>query len=181
MNVYELGNLPNNFFNNFEKNNIELVKALKKKKNSNLDQSTLLMFGKVKNEDTTEKKYFLLKYETSSNQLTEYNLFNHKDDLIFDLFFDAEPSPCFVITFGTYSGELFTKSFFRFGSEEFIEKKSDKKIHNYKITTLKMNALKMNESIIIASGSNDRRVTISSMRNFNNAEEIKIEILYSFT
>lgn len=153
-----------------------------KKKFSNLDQSSLLMFGRVKKENITEKNYYLLKYEASSNQLTEYNLLSHKDDLEFDLFFECQGStPCLVIAFGTYSGELCLKTFVVIDTEQFVERKSERKIHNYKITTLKMNAQKKNESILIASGSNDRRVTVSSLKNFNNLEEITIEILYSFT
>ncbi len=181
--IYEIGESPKNIFQDFPMIKEDLIVAKEKAKDfSKLALSSLYIVEKIKTTDLEEKKYYMLNYEFATNKFRDYHLLSHKDDLVFELFFDFQEPTCFLLVYGTYSGDLCVKALFETEKEKFSQKNIEKKIHNYKITTVKINKNKKNSSeVLIASGSYDRRVTITCLKNFNTHDAMSLELLYSFT
>ena len=156
-----------------------------KKENVENKPKTLLLFCKNKDENNQSKNsvYYYILYYVEKNQCEIFELHLQNITAMNWKELPNENSHNMIMAYGTYQGSIILHFFSN--KNQNSGKKSVKeleKIHSYKVNCLELSIVDNDKTILLASGSNDRKIIISAIlaQNFESEENIKIENLYKF-
>lgn len=188
--------LPIEFYEYFQKNfkflpnfcsNFEIkTHSQKKAEKESLNHFSLILCKQEIKSNNNEHKFILILYdyvscktesfETDFSNITAMNLKTLKTNEIFFL----------LMGLGDYFGSMnLLCTFSKINEKQTLSfSKKIEKMHNYKINCLDFSIATNKELIILATGSNDRRVLVSSILispGQNEENMLKFQILYKFT
>ena len=151
----------------------------------NEDQSKfLLIFGKEFNENEiikNQSQFYFIFYMINKEKLEVFHI-NLKNITSFCMkFFNVDKIDHLTLAFGSYHGTI--NLFYGLKDSEAktcqTASKEIENTHSYKINCLEFSKILKDNSIFLASGSNDRKIVITSLR-FGQNEEILISTIYKF-
>lgn len=158
-----------------------------KKENVEKKPKTLLLFCKNKDENNHSKNslYYYIIYYVDKNQFEIFELHLQNITAMTWKELPFETSHTMIMAYGTYHGSIVLHFFSSKNQNSKFGKKLVReleKIHSYKVNCLELSAINNEKTMLLASGSNDRKIIISTIlaQNLENEENIKIENLYKF-
>jgi len=173
--------------NSSEKFKIELKTYGSKKENSENKSKVFLLFCKNKDEKNETKNsiyYFMLYYIDKGNvEIFEVILQNITSMTMKEISFGNVHN--FMMAYGDYHGSI-TLHFFsnknEMGQQHNFYSQEIEKLHGYKINCLQFSFVENDQTILLASGSNDRKIIISAifLDNFSKENKFKITTVYKF-
>lgn len=135
--------------------------------------------------EVLEKKFYLILYEYETGKIEVFLLNLSNVTSMSTKIIPNGSSSSFLIGLGNYSGSLNLFSGIKISEEknDFISSTQEiEKLHNYKINCLDFSAISQNHKILLATGSNDRKIHISSLSfSADKSKLLGIQILYKFT
>lgn len=156
-----------------------------KKENVEKKPKTLLLFCKNKDENNQSKNsvYYYILYYVDKNQFEIFELHLQNITAMTWKELPFANSHNMIMAYGTYHGSIILH-FFSNKNQNSGKKwvRELEKIHSYKVNCLELSVVDNDKTILLASGSNDRKIIISTIlaQNFESEENIKIENLYKF-